>query len=314
MNVDHLKQRAEIVQRIRSFFLARDVLEVTTPCVVPHAVSDVHIESISLNTTPPAFLRTSPESAHKWLLSEGLKSFYELGPVFRGGELGRHHQPEFTLLEWYRADWSWQALAEEVLALVSTIASAHSHDWPSRWQSWSDACIDAIGCELTPDEATHWQRWVPEEIRHWPLEDQIDHVFARHVQSTWPRGEIHVIYDYPIHQKALAELTDTGRHAKRFEVFVGPVELANGYQELRDLDEQRRRFNDDLVHRQHRQRPCPAPDARLLGALEAGLPRCAGVALGVDRLVMLALGLDDINQAATLSQTHGLSPKPPQVS
>ena len=307
MNPTVLKQRAQVLKRIRDFFLTRGVLEVTTPCVVPQPVSDVHIESVALNTDPPSFLRTSPEAAHKWLLSQGLTDVYEMGPVFRAGEIGQHHQPEFTLLEWYHVDWSWQALAQEVADLIDDVAAQWQHAWPTRWVSWSQACIESLGCTLTADEADHWQDRVPVEAQHWPIEDQIDHVFATCVQTQWARDQIHIIYDYPAHQKALAELSDDPMHAKRFEVFVGSVELANGYQELTDANEQRRRFGDDITERQRRGLACPEPDARLLGALEAGLPRCAGVALGVDRLVMLALGLGEIGDGYTLTHDHPMN-------
>lgn len=308
MNPNHLKQRAQLISGVRAFFHARDILEVTTPCVVPHPVSDVHIDSVGLKTTPASFLRTSPEPAHKWLLAHGLGDIYEMGPVFRAGERGRHHQPEFTLLEWYRIGWSWRALADEVSALITEIASMWNHQWPTRWLSWSEACIESLGGVLTADQLGQWQHRVPAEARHWPVEDQIDHVFASHVQSQWAEGQIHIIYDYPSHQKALAELSDDGHHAKRFEVFVGPVELANGYQELTDVDEQRQRFVDDLAHRQQRQRPHTDPDERLLAALAQGLPRCAGVALGVDRLVMVVLGLDQIAEGYTLTPDHPMTP------
>lgn len=315
MNAEILKKRAELLARIRSFFRTRDVLEVTTPCVVEHPVSELNIESVRLATQSPSYLRTSPESGHKWLLAHGVGDLYELGPVFRAGELGRHHQPEFTLLEWYRVGMDWHTLALEVTELINDIADGRHTPWPIEWISWTESVHQQFRLNL--DQADHaclldllpkTQR--PDAISgHWSKAELIDYLFATGVQAHFSPEVITVVHDYPANQAALAELCADGQHAKRFEIFIGPVELANGYQELTDPKEQHARFVADQHARKQHGLAVGPMDRRLLAALEQGMPACSGVALGVDRLIMVVLGVDAICETLTFGTHDSLASK-----
>lgn len=288
-----LQQRAAVIRRMREFLDRRGLLEVQTPVAGAHGVTDVHIESVAL--AAGGFLRTSPEYWHKRLLAAGCGDLYELGPVFRKGERGRLHCPEFTLLEWYRSGWRWPALADEVIELIRHCLDPVADDWPLEWIPWRRAWRDVLGVDpLTADERDLVA--LAGDLHDPDSATALDHVFATRIQPQLPGRKLTIIHDYPASQAALAELhPDDARLAQRFEVFAGSLELANGYQELTDAGEQRRRFADDNRQREQKGRQTIAPDEAFLAALEAGLPDCAGVALGVDRLVMLATGAERID-------------------
>jgi len=278
------RSRAGHVARIRRFFDQRGVIEVQTPLITRSGVTDVHLQSLAL--ADGRFLRTSPEHAHKRLLADGMGDLYELGPVFRAGEHGRLHREEFTMLEWYRVGWSWDELAGEVIELISGFAPQR----PVNWIRWRDLAGQALGF----DPLTRPQR-LEAALRDAPADldtpEQLDWLFSFRMQPSLPDHGIAVVHDFPISQAALAcAHPDHPEVALRFEVFVDRIELANGYQELTDPEEQRRRFNHDKRRRQSLGMPDMPIDTDLLAALERGLPKCAGVALGVDRLLMLANG------------------------
>ncbi len=286
-----LARRARMLARIRDFFAERTVLEVNTPLITPAGITDIHIDSLALANG--AFLRTSPEFAHKRLLAAGLGDLYELGPVFRAGEHGRLHRSEFTLLEWYRLGWSWRSLADEVCELIRHAAE---RALPVRLMAWQD-CFKAMAIDpLSPDagELRALSSELPEDC---DSDQRLDFLFATRVQPRFPTTGLTVIHDYPASQAALARLKPGDpRIAERFEVFWGGIELANGYRELTDAGEQRRRFEaDNRRRRQLGRREMPIDEA-FLAALEAGMPDCAGVAMGVDRLLMAATGVGDIGE------------------
>lgn len=315
MNPDVLRKKAEIVARIRSFFSEREVLEVNTPCVVQYPVSDLHIESVPLHTRMPHYLRTSPESSHKWLLAQGVGDLYEMGPVFRAGELGAHHQPEFSLLEWYRLGMDWRDLALEVTELINAMAIDLHTPWPVEWLTWTEACQQQLGSSLDQADPRALLDLLPNDQRaqaadaKWSGEQVIDYLFATQVQANFSPDCITIVHDYPAAQAALAELCTDPRYAKRFEVFIGAVELANGYQELTDAQEQRARFEADQRARLEQGLSVGAIDQRLLSALEHGLPQCSGVALGVDRLIMVLLDLGTIDETLSIGLDDALIPK-----
>ncbi len=315
MNREVLKKRAELLSTVRAFFSTRGVLEVTTPCVVEHPVSDLHIESVRLDSQTASYLRTSPESGHKWLLSQGVGDIFEIGPVFRAGELGRHHQPEFTLLEWYRLGMDWRALASEVGELINETAHGLHPPWPIEWITWTDGWHQHFDLDLDHGSREALLDLLPTSARQdamradWSKLQLIDYLFATAVQPHFSSEAITVVYDYPADQAALAQLCADERYAKRFEVFIGPIELANGYQELTNASEQRARFHADQQARQQHGLPVGPIDQRLLEALEAGLPACSGVALGVDRLIMVLLGLDQICETLTFGVHDSLALK-----
>ena len=270
--VDALRARAEILGSIRAFFAERDVLEVQTPTLGRTSVSDTEIES--LTTTGGEFLQTSPEYYMKRLLAAGAPSIYQIGPAYRAGESGRAHLTEFTLVEWYRLGFDDDALMAEVAALIDSVLGPA----PYRY--------------LTHAELLATQR------------DEAAEPDLRFVQAVENLGESRAfITDYPAGQAALARLRpDDHGVAARFELVVDGLELANGYHELTDAEELLERMRRDNRRRRERGRPEMEPDRRLLAAMRNGLPDCAGVALGLDRLVMLALGASDIAEVVPFAR------------
>lgn len=249
---------------IREFFRTRDILEVQTATLATHAVTDVAIESMALADS--GYLQTSPEYQLKRLLAAGAPSIFQMGPVFRAGEAGRLHNPEFTLLEWYRLGYDDQALMSEVAELVSLVLGHTEYE--------SRTYESLVGDLQRP-------------------RDELDLAFVEAL-ATLGAGR-YFITDYPAEQAALARLRDADPSvAARFELIVDGVELANGYHELTDAAEQRRRFERDIAARRRAGLATPDVDEYFLAALEAGLPDCAGVALGVDRLLMLQLGASSL--------------------
>ena len=285
------RARAHMVDGIRRFFARRGVLEVVTPTITAAGVTDTHVESVAL--ADGRFLRTSPEYAHKRLLAAGLGDLYELGPVFRAGEHGRLHREEFLMLEWYRIGWEWPALADEVLELVRTLTPGQR--WTHRHVAWRELMLEHTG--LDPESASD------EELRSAAADapdnldrpELVDWLFATRIPPALPDDQLMVVYDFPACQAALARLKPgEPQWAERFEIFAGNLELANGYRELTDPAEQQRRFEADNRRRQSLGRlPMPV-DPNLLAALEAGLPECSGVALGVERLMMVNQATSDI--------------------
>ncbi|MEM6639311.1 MAG: EF-P lysine aminoacylase EpmA [Pseudomonadota bacterium] len=291
-----LKARAAMLRQIREFFFERGVLEVTTPVLSRYAISTPGIESFG--TSPPLrrYLRTSPELALKRLLCAGVGDVFEIGPVFRMGEQGRRHNPEFTLLEWYRIDWNEHDLMHELGALLALLLKMQQ---PARKERYVDLVYQHTGIDVFSvttaalREAIECHTHLPAA----PLEKDalLDLLFATAVAPQFECDRITFVHDYPASQAALAALSeDDPRVARRFEAYLGDVELANGFFELRDSAEQRDRFGKDNAIRSESGAPIHRADASFLAALAHGLPRCAGVAVGVDRLLKLALAVDDI--------------------
>lgn len=288
---DWLRLRAQIQADIRAFFSARGVIEVSTPLLTACGVSEPQIHSIQLSDGQ-GFLRTSPEYHHKRLLAAGFGDLYELGPVMRAAEKGRLHRPEFTLLEWYRLGLGWEPLAMETLELIEACSRRVGRHWNSALMSWQSVFIDSLGFDpLRLGEDENANRALAAMTRDLPSDcDQamrLDYLMATKIQPSLPPNQLTVIYHYPAEQAALAELEPADpRLARRFEVFAGPLELANGYQELRDPGEQAWRFDRDNRRRRELGLPIMLADQALLAALSHGLPPCSGVALGFDRLMM----------------------------
>lgn len=292
-----LSQRAACLALIRDFFKQRDVVEVQTPLLTPAGVTDPHIESLSI-TNQAGYLRTSPEYFHKRLLAAGMGDFYELGPVFRGGERGQYHRLEFCLLEWYRLNWHWRELAREVCSLITACAELFGKPTPAvNWLSWRSG-FATLGLEDDAlADSEHLRRLAPELIGKIDHAGLVDYLFTRDIQKNFEPDTITVVHGYPASQAALARLDpDQPGFAQRFEVFFGPIELANGYQELTCPDEQQQRFQADNERRSALGLPAMPIDQALLDALREGLPECAGVALGVDRLLLALLGLRSLDQ------------------
>lgn len=293
-----LRARARLLRDVRDFFAARNVLEVETPLLADAGNTDPAIEPE--RTADGAYLRTSPEFALKRLLAAGSGDVFELGRVFRKAESGRHHNPEFTLLEWYRTGFSYHQLMDEVAELVLRCGRGQFDRWPQRRVSYREWFQEALGVDpfsarvgtLSALAAEHGITEIDLEHKQW-LDLLISHV----IQPSLPAESLTFVYDYPADQAALAKVRPGDPPlAERFELYLGRHELANGYQELTDAGEQERRFVAENTERERHNLPVCEIDRRLLAALRHGLPECAGVALGVDRLLMAASGADSIAQ------------------
>ncbi|MDT8438794.1 MAG: EF-P lysine aminoacylase EpmA [Wenzhouxiangellaceae bacterium] len=297
-----LNRRAGQIASLRAFLGERGVIEVHTPLITASGITEVHIDSLRL--ADGRFLRTSPEYHHKQLLADGAGDLFELGPVFRAGEHGPLHREQFLMLEWYRLGWSWRELAAEVVELITALVGAR----PLRWLAWRELAVQALGFDpLTEPQAL--ARILDPAPPGLDPGQQLDWLFSLRMQPTLVGRQTVIVHDFPACQAALAKIRPGPPDlAERFEVFVDGVELANGYQELTDPIEQRRRFEADNARREQLElSPMPIDDA-LLAALERGLPECAGVALGVDRLLMLADGrtrLDEIGAEPGRSEQAG---------
>lgn len=299
--------RARILARIREFFAARDVLEVETPALSQAAVTDPQLASFAIPTVDGyRYLHTSPEFAMKRLLAAGCGDIYQISKVFRAGEAGRCHNPEFSLIEWYRRGFDHHALMDEVEDFIVHTLHGLRVLSPSRRRSYHDAfseyaglnCTTASIAECEASVAAHGIELHAELDRRGWLELIMSHVVA----PACSRDGLTFIYDFPADQAALARI----RHgappvASRFELLAYGVELANGFHELTDSREQRARFERELAARHEAGAPIVPLDERLLAALAHGLPDSAGVAVGLDRLVMLAAGHDHIAQAMAFS-------------
>jgi lysyl-tRNA synthetase class 2 len=309
---DTLRRRAAVLAAIREFFASRGVLEVETPALSPAGVTDPALENVRAQVrslgTQPLYLQTSPEFAMKRLLSGGSGDIYQICRVFRDDELGRWHQPEFTLLEWYRLGWDERRLMIEVQALIEAALAAGGavQQRPCVSIRYTDAVAAALGVPAEASAKELASRLaavgvdVPAGLRHGEL---LDLAMATAVTSGFDPAALVFVYDYPASQAALARVKpDNPGVAARFEVFAGGIELANGFHELGDSAEQRRRFEADLAQRRDAGRETPPLDEELLAALATGLPDCAGVAVGLDRLIALATGQTDV--ASVMSFAH----------
>ncbi|MBR9882344.1 MAG: EF-P lysine aminoacylase GenX [Oceanospirillales bacterium] len=303
-SMENLRARARMLALVREFFAQRAVMEVDTQLMSHCAVSDPFIDSIEVafgavpgNPEQKLYLQTSPEYAMKRLLAAGSGAIYQLAKVFRNGESGRRHNPEFTMLEWYRPGLSAEQLMDEVEALVADVipgfsASRISYRALFQRELGIDPHLTGVD-ELRRLCRTHIDAPFDDDSRDTWLNILMSHVIEPRLQ------EPVFVHGFPASQAALAEVVqdETGTPvATRFELFVRGIELANGYRELTDAKEQSRRLEQDQQQRAELQLPQRPLEKRLVAALEAGMPACAGVALGFDRLVMLALGAEHIEQ------------------
>ncbi|MEM7400546.1 MAG: EF-P lysine aminoacylase EpmA [Pseudomonadota bacterium] len=291
-----LEARAVLNQQIRKFFQARDVLEVETPILNPYTVTEQQIESIAAEQF--GFLQTSPEYAMKRLLAFYKRDIFQLCKVFRSEEQGRFHHCEFSMLEWYRISWTYQELMKEVEALIKYVFNKKDY-LRSEFITYQNIFSEFVGINiLTADQADYMQVCNDHDVNlHSSL--TIQHfqelVLDQIILPKLDKNRIVFVYDFPKEQAALANLNKQG-FAERFECYLNGVELANGFQELTDADEQQSRFEEDNRKRLLANQKALEIDDNFIAALEAGLPDCAGVALGVDRLLMLQQGVTHINE------------------
>lgn len=306
--IEVLRTRADMLGRIRAYFAAQQVREVETPVLSTAAVSDPAIESIEATTARGTrlYLQTSPEYPMKRLLAAGFGDCYQVCPVFRDGESGRLHNPEFTMIEWYRLDFGVGELEHDVDRALR-VACAELRDFPpARAVSYRAAMLEGSGVDCVtaaiPEirAALAARGVLPVQAEGWERDEWLDLLMGAVVGPGLGHGAPVFVDDYPPAQAALArlrELPDGSQVAERFELYVDGLELANGFRELGDPAEQRRRFEQDQATRQRRGQPQRPLDERLLAGLAGGLPDCAGVALGFDRLVMAAHRLPSLEAA-----------------
>ncbi len=291
-----LRQRAALNALIRAFFAARDVLEVETPILSAAGNTEPNIDSFHTRFSghvdagsAQRWLRTSPEYPLKRLLAAGVGDCYELGRVFRNGEAGGRHNPEFTMLEWYRVGWDHHRLIEETVALVRAALGLVQRTADLRVVDYRSLYQQHLGVD--PFDAPLAQLQAPLasvriDAEGLTRDDWLDLLMTHCIQPTFDDDRMTVVHDWPASQAALARIRPgTPPLAERFELYLGAVELANGYHELNDAAEQRARFIRDHAVRAARGDVLPPLDEPLLQALPS-LPECAGVAVGVDRLLM----------------------------
>jgi lysyl-tRNA synthetase class 2 len=292
-----------MLQRLRAYYDRESVLEIDTPALSSTAVTDIHIESLTVSsclTTAPLFLHTSPEFCMKRLLASGYPDIYSICRVFRDAEVGRGHQPEFTMVEWYRLDFSLGEIIADTIAAIAAALDDSTLTERAVTTEYRDEFEAA--CGVDPLEASTadlaeaagadagLRRALGEERDDW-----LDLLMTTRVAPSFAADKLTVVKHYPASQAALARLCpDNGKVADRFEVFIGALELANGYVELTDARTQASRLADDQDARKRRDLALRPHDQNLIAALESGLPACAGVAMGLERLQMMHDKTDDI--------------------
>jgi len=300
--LEMLRVRAEILGQIRTFFADREVLEIETPLLAGAPVTDLHLHALSCRYRGPGadegrelYFQTSPEFAMKRLLAAGCGPIYQICKAVRNGEAGRMHNPEFTILEWYQPGWDHHRLMDEVDELLQVVLGTPPGDRLTYAGAFErHAGVDPFSAS-DEELVSRTETIGVHEPADLERDDLLNLLLTHLVEPKLGRSRPTFVHDYPASQASLARVRPGHPPvAERFEVFSEGVELANGYHELTDSAEQRRRFEADLAARRRADLPEIPLDERLLAALEHGLPDCAGVALGVDRLVMLAAGTRNI--------------------
>ena len=302
-----IRRRAKLLQDIRDYFSQVGVLEVETPVCSHFATTDPAIQSFSTCYTGPEaarglplYLQTSPEFPMKRLLCAGSGPIYQICKVFRDGELGRRHNPEFTLLEWYRPGYDHHALMDEVAGLINQLSES-----PLAVEKLSYREAFERQLRLNPHQADIGQ------LRECAIEQNVpgagelvmehrdawlDLLLSHLIEPCLGESGMTFLYDYPASQAALARVSGDPPVAQRFELYLQGVEIANGFHELDDPVEQKARFVEDNRRRDRDKSPLMPMDEWLLDALGEGLPACAGVAMGIDRLLMALTGCEDIRE------------------
>jgi lysyl-tRNA synthetase class 2 len=305
-----LKQRAQLLKQIRDFMAAREILEVETPVLSHYGNTDANLNSFTTLFHSPSvvepellYLQTSPEFAMKRLLAAGSGPIYQIARVFRDAELGRLHQPEFTMLEWYRPGFDHHKLMDEMaellLELGLTIPARASY--ATVFTRVTDINPHQADISLLQEAATRNGLQGTDNTRSVLLDFLFSHLVAPELGRTEPV----FIYDFPVCQAALARIrADHPPVAERFELFIAGMEIANGFHELTDAKEQMSRFEQDNSLRKAKGLAEVMIDENMIASLAHGLPDCAGVALGIDRLLMAILGYDSINKVVSFTSEH----------
>ncbi|USR95267.1 elongation factor P--(R)-beta-lysine ligase [Aliivibrio fischeri] len=305
-SIEQLQQRADILTAIRSFFSERKVMEVDTPAMSHATVTDVHLHTFQTDFIGPGYadgthlyFMTSPEFHMKRLLAAGSGCIYQINKAFRNEEAGRYHNPEFTMLEWYRLGFDHHNLMDEMNELLTLVLKCDN----AERMTYQEAFIQVLG--VCPLEASMDElRAVAAPLGLSDIADieedrdtLLQLLFSMGVEVKIGQDVPAFVYDFPASQAALAKINPSDpRVAERFEVYFKGIELANGFHELDNAKEQLMRFEEDNAKRKSMGLIEQPIDYHLIAALEAGLPNCSGVALGIDRLIMLAMGEKHIDQ------------------
>ncbi|MUJ26803.1 elongation factor P--(R)-beta-lysine ligase [Aliivibrio fischeri] len=305
-SIEQLQQRADILAAIRSFFFKRKVMEVDTPAMSHATVTDVHLHTFQTDFIGPGYadgthlyFMTSPEFHMKRLLAAGSGCIYQINKAFRNEEAGRYHNPEFTMLEWYRLGFDHHDLMDEMNELLTLVLKCDN----AERMTYQEAFIQVLG--VCPLEASMDElRAVAAPLGLSDIADieedrdtLLQLLFSMGVEVKIGQDVPAFVYDFPASQAALAKINPSDpRVAERFEVYFKGIELANGFHELDNAKEQLMRFEEDNAKRKSMGLIEQPIDYHLIAALEAGLPNCSGVALGIDRLIMLAMGEKHIDQ------------------
>ncbi|OUR64547.1 EF-P lysine aminoacylase GenX [Methylophaga sp. 42_25_T18] len=311
-SVETLKRRAQLLADVRLFFAEHEVLEVETPVLSSAAPTAPYLDSFQTDFIPLGsqdkhtfYLQTSPEFAMKRLLAAGSGSIYQIAKVFRNGESGRQHSPEFTMLEWYRPELTLFQLMDEVNDLVQQVFNLPAALRFSYRGIFELFCkFNVFNCSDDEIRSFAIKRIIglPEDLEV-KRDGWLELIMSYVIEPRLAAMNMSVfIYDFPASQAQLAKVTQDNsgnKVAKRFELYAGGMELANGYDELLDAEELRQRFEDDNQQRELQNKPRMPIDENLLAAMESGLPQCTGVALGLDRLMMLMLNKQNINAVKT---------------
>jgi lysyl-tRNA synthetase class 2 len=286
-----LKIRAALIQNIRLFFINHGFLEVETPLRIPAPAPEEHIEALPSGDW---FLQTSPELDMKRLLAAGYQHIFQICKCFRAGERGKLHLPEFTMLEWYVAGFDYRQLMNQCEEMIIAVASAAGFHDRMAWQG-RQINLAVPWARITVQEA--FKRYAPVSLAEALRKDNFDEILVEYIEPHLGGGKPTFLYDYPARMAALAKLKKGDSNvAERFELYIGGMELANGFSELTDAHEQRQRFEEALKLRaQKGYAPYPLPE-KFLSSLD-NMPNCAGIALGIDRLAMIfadAAAIDDV--------------------
>jgi lysyl-tRNA synthetase class 2 len=306
-SLEILRHRADLLAKLRAFFAGKEILEVETPALARAPVTDLHIQSLTTeildtNTIKTFYLQTSPEFAMKRLLAFNAEPIYQIAKVFRQDPLTKHHNPEFTLLEWYRPGFTMGQLMDEVAELLRSLLACDSMPAFS-YRELFEKYLRINPHRVRSDELLALtQRQLELSTTDLTDTDCLQLLMFAVIEPALP--EFCFVYDYPKAQASLSVIeldSDEDQVAKRFEVYCRGMELANGYLELTDAQEQRKRFEQDNALREKKGLDVYPLDEKFLSALESGLPVCSGVALGIDRLLMAMHELTNIDQAISFT-------------
>jgi len=307
-----LQLRAKLLNQIRTFFLERDVLEVETPIFTQSGSTEVHLDQFvtQVDQSHQSFsLNTSAELAMKRLLAAGYGDIYQISKVFRANELGSRHEPEFSMLEWYRVGFTMNDLLKEVDDLLTSVLGKHLKQ-TSEVKSYQQTFLEIL--ELDPlDVSVDELKAIYKQQKGYdaPELDEkqayLGLIMSELIEPEFAKDRLTFITHYPAEQASLARINKSDhRVAERFEVFAGGLELGNGFYELKDVEEQKRRMCEENLRRTQLGKPEVKPDPLFCAALEHGLPDCSGIAIGIDRLVMLEANKNSIQDVKSFSTSN----------